>query len=426
MRKIIPDLLLTFLIACVVIIPFSAFETVAAGSSLQIIFHWPQTVFAIAAIVAARASFFLLLSRRKLEFILPINKWIPSYARRNFAGMITRSNNLTVFSFILIILAFILPLMPFADRRILDVGTLLLTYIMLGWGLSIVVGMVGMLDLGYVAFYAIGAYCYALLNLYFGLGFWLCLPLSGLVAAAIALIIGAPVLRLRGDYFAIVTLGFAEIVRIVLINWQSVTKGANGISNIGRPSFFGIAQLSASPPEDTYAFHQLFGIEFNPMQRIIFTYYIILILALLVCWFVTKLSRLPLGRAFEALRENEIAAQSLGINRHAVRMAAYAFSAAIGGLAGAFFATRQGFVSPESFTIMESIIILAIVVLGGTGHRLGVVFATLILIGLPELFRELEQYRMIAFGAGLVIVMIVRPQGLFANRQPTVILQDTK
>ena len=257
---------------------------------------------------------------------------------------------------------------------------------MLGWGLNIVVGLAGLLDLGYVAFYAVGAYSYALLATYFGLGFWLCLPLAGILAALWGIILGFPVLRLRGDYLAIVTLAFGEIIRIVLINWYDFTGGPNGISGIPRPTFFG---LPFDRGEDGFA--AIFGLEFcaDPPHH----------LALLhhprssrcITNFVTlRLRRLPIGRAWEALREDEIACRSLGINTTNTKLTAFAIGAMFGGFAGSFFATRQGFISPESFVFIESAIILAIVVLGGLGSQIGVVIAAIVLIGGFEVFRNLD------------------------------------
>ncbi|EWY41975.1 ABC transporter permease [Skermanella stibiiresistens SB22] len=327
---------------------------------------------------------------------------------------------------IAVVFAIALPFMPFASRSVVDIGILILTYIMLGWGLNIVVGLAGLLDLGYVAFYAVGAYSYALLAHYFGFSFWLCLPLAGLLAAFSGLVLGFPVLRLRGDYFAIVTLGFGEIIRVVLLNWAVFTGGPNGISGIPRPSFFGIADFDRRPPEGEIAFHQLFGIAFDPMHRIIFLYYLILVLALLVNFFTMRIRKLPLGRAWEALREDDIACTSLGINRTNIKLAAFTIAAMFGGFAGSFFATRQGFISPESFTFIESAIILAIVVLGGMGSQIGVVVAALIVIGLPEAFRELAEYRMLTFGMGMVLIMVWRPRGLLAHRDPTILLHPRR
>ncbi len=304
-------------------------------------------------------------------------------------------------------------------RYELDLGILVLTYVMLGWGLNIVVGLAGLLDLGYVAFYAVGAYSYALLATSFGWSFWICLPLAGILAAFWGVLLGFPVLRLRGDYLAIVTLAFGEIVRILLVNWVSLTNGPNGISGIPRPSFFGLP-FSMAGGEGSFA--GFFGIEPDPSHRVVFLYYVILALALLTNWVSIRLRRQPLGRAWEAMREDEIACRALGINITTTKLTAFAIGAMFGGFAGAFFATRQAFVSPESFTFIESAIILAIVVLGGMGSQIGVAVAALVMIGGFELFRDLQEWRMLVFGAAMVTIMVLRPRGLVASRRPTVTL----
>lgn len=321
----------------------------------------------------------------------------------------------------LILFALVLPFMPFSGRRMIDIAILVLTYVMLGWGLNIVVGLAGLLDLGYVAFYAVGAYSYALLATYFDFNFWICLPLAGLFAGFFGIILGFPVLRLRGDYLAIVTLGFGEMIRVILLNWVSFTKGPDGVSGIPRPSFFGL-EFKRYPPEGTESFHQFFGIEYSSLHRVIFLYYLILILALATNFFTRRIRTLPIGRAWEALREDEIACRSLGINPRNTKLSAFAIGAMFGGFAGSFFATRQGFISPESFTFLESAIILAIVVLGGMGSQMGVVLAAVVLIGLPEYVRDLQEYRMLAFGAGMVLIMSWRPRGLLSHRDPTILL----
>ena len=320
---------------------------------------------------------------------------------------------------VLVLLAIALPFV--LERRYVDIGVLVMTYVMLGWGLNIVVGLAGLLDLGYVAFYAVGAYSYALFAHYLGLNFWICLPIAGLIAASFGVLLGFPVLRLRGDYLAIVTLGFGEMIRIILLNWWWFTGGPNGVHDIPRPSFFGLPFIR-TPPEGTESFHTFFGLEFSPAHRTIFTYYLILALALITNAVTLRIRRLPLGRAWEALREDEIACRALGINPTNTKLTAFALGAMFGGFAGSFFATRQGFVSPESFTFIESAVILAIVVLGGMGSQIGVVLAAFLLIGMPELFRELEAFRMLAFGIGMVLIMIWRPRGLLAHREPTMLL----
>ena len=317
----------------------------------------------------------------------------------------------------LLVFTLLVPVIFYDQRYILDLAILVLTYVMLGWGLNVVVGLAGLLDLGYVAFYAVGAYSYALLATNFGWSFWVCLPLAGILAAFWGVLLGFPVLRLRGDYLAIVTLAFGEIIRLVIINWQELTGGPNGVSGIPRPSFFGIPLDNS----DNGLAAKL-GIEYSPTHRIVFLFYLILALALLTNWVTIRLRRLPIGRAWEALREDEVACRALGINTTTTKLTAFATGAMFGGFAGAFFATRQGFISPESFTFQESALVLAIVVLGGMGSQLGVALAALAMIGGFELFRSLETYRMLVFGMAMVLIMIWRPRGLIGHRAPTVYL----
>ncbi len=326
--------------------------------------------------------------------------------------------------FALLAIALVLPLLAMgpSQRYAIDTATQILIYIMLGWGLNVVVGLAGLLDLGYVAFYAVGAYTYALIATEFGWSFWACLPLSGLFAALWGITLGFPVLRLRGDYLAIVTLAFGEIVRIVLLNWQSLTGGPNGVNRIPKPTFFGLSFDKTAQP----SFHGFFGLEFNPVNRIIFLYYLILALALLTNFVTLRLRRLPIGRAWEALREDKIACRSVGINTVVTKLTAFAIGATFGGLAGAFFSARQGFISPESFTFNESALVLAIVVLGGLGSQLGVVIAAVVLVGSGERFRELQDYRMLIFGLSMVLVMLWRPRGLMSGRTPSAFLHEAR
>ncbi|HEY1720007.1 MAG TPA: high-affinity branched-chain amino acid ABC transporter permease LivM [Magnetospirillaceae bacterium] len=324
-----------------------------------------------------------------------------------------------IFGWIVAVFAIVLPFLPFSDRNLVDKATLVLIYVMLGWGLNVVVGLAGLLDLGYVAFYAVGAYSYALLSLHFGLTFWVCLPLAGLFAGTVGMMLGFPVLRLRGDYLAIVTLGFGEIVRVVLLNWQSLTGGPNGIVDIHRPSFFGLP-FTPNPPEGHQSFATFFGLDYTPDHRIIFQYYLIFALAMITNLFTLRIRRLPIGRAWEALREDETACRSLGLNPTNIKLSAFAIGAMFGGFAGSFFATRQGFISPESFNFLESAMILAIVVLGGMGSQIGIILAAVILVGLPEWFRDLQLYRMLAFGGAMVLIMLWRPRGLLSSREPTI------
>ena len=313
-------------------------------------------------------------------------------------------------------------------------GIQILIYVMLGWGLNIVVGLAGLLDLGYVAFYAVGAYSYALLAQNFGFSFFILLPLAGILASFWGVLLGFPVLRLRGDYLAIVTLAFGEIIRLVIINWVDLTNGYAGIAGIPRPTFFGIPFTA-----DDDGFAAVFGLPFTPLYRTIFLYYIILALALLTAFVTVRLRRLPVGRAWEALREDEVACRSLGINTTNTKLTAFAMGAMFAGFAGSFFAARQGFISPESFTFLESATILSIVVLGGMGSQIGVAIAAVVMIGGTEIMRDLDflkkifgatfdptQYRMLLFGFAMVLIMVWRPRGLISTRDPSVVLKERK
>jgi branched-chain amino acid transport system permease protein len=313
-------------------------------------------------------------------------------------------------------------------------GIQILIYVMLGWGLNIVVGLAGLLDLGYVAFYAVGAYSYALLAKEFGFSFWILLPLAGCLSAFWGILLGFPVLRLRGDYLAIVTLAFGEIIRLILINWVSFTGGYAGVSGIPRPTLFGIP-FNASDE----GFAAIFGLEFSPIYRAMFLYYIILALALVTAYVTIRLRQLPVGRAWEALREDEIACRSLGINTTNTKLTAFAMGAMFAGFAGSFFAARQGFISPESFTFLESATILSIVVLGGMGSQVGVAVAAVAMIGGTEIMRELDflkyvfgddfdptQYRMLIFGFAMVLIMIWKPRGLVGTREPSAFYKERR
>ena len=308
---------------------------------------------------------------------------------------------------------------PFmASRGAIDLATLTLIYIMLGLGLNVVVGLAGLLDLGYVGFYAVGAYSYALLNTYFGLSFWECLPIAGLLAATFGFLLGFPVLRLRGDYLAIVTLGFGEIIRILLNNMTTLTGGPNGISGIPKPTLGGLEFNRTVKDGGFGTFHDFFGIAYNANHKVIFLYLMALVLVVATLFVINRLLRMPLGRAWEALREDEIACKSLGLNPTIIKLTAFTIGACFAGFAGSFFASRQGFISPESFVFIESAIVLAIVVLGGMGSQIGVVLAAIVMTVLPELAREFNEYRMLMFGLLMVFMMIWRPQGLLPMSRP--------
>jgi len=320
------------------------------------------------------------------------------------------------FTLALIAFAIIWPFI--VSRGSIDLATLVLIYVMLGLGLNIVVGLAGLLDLGYVAFYAVGAYSYALLSEYYGVSFWIALPIGGLMAALFGFLLGFPVLRLRGDYLAIVTLGFGEIIRIFLLNTTSLTGGPNGIGGIDKPTLFGMEFGRRVKEEGNTLFHEVMGIPYDSSYKVIFLYLLAVVLVVFTVFVIRRLVRMPVGRAWEALREDEIACRSLGMNRTAIKLSAFTIGAAFAGFAGCFFAARQGFISPESFTFIESAIILAIVVLGGMGSQMGVILAAAAMTVLPELAREFQEYRMLMFGLMMVLMMVWRPQGLLPAKRP--------
>jgi branched-chain amino acid transport system permease protein len=427
------DTALTALVALGVFLPLVGFETITDIRNVLILTtRWPLLFALVGAIAGVRFVYELFLAPRLERGALRV----PQSASVSAANFVRNW-------FIPFAVAFVVvypPLVVFAVgfggavRWIDNFGIQILIYVMLGWGLNIVVGLAGLLDLGYVAFYAVGAYSYALLAKTFGLSFWILLPLAGTLASFWGILLGFPVLRLRGDYLAIVTLAFGEIIRLILINWIPVTNGYAGIGSIPRPTLFGIPFNA-----DDNGFAAVFGLEFSPLYRVVFLYYVILGLALVTCYFNVRLRRLPIGRAWEALREDEIACRSLGINTTNTKLTAFAIGAMFAGFAGSFFAARQGFISPESFTFLESATILSIVVLGGMGSQIGVAIAAVVMIGGTEIMRQLgflkevfgptfdpTQYRMLIFGVAMVAIMRWRPRGLIATRAPSVFLQKRR
>src|SRR6201997_682046 len=277
----------------------------------------------------------------------------------------------------------------FASNYIVDVGLTILTYSILGLGLNIVVGYAGLLDLGYAAFFAIGAYTTALLETLLHFSFWETLPFSLAIAGVSGIVIGYPTLRLRSDYLAIVTLGFGEITRIVATNLD-ITGGPNGIFGIASPSLFG---FEISSPLALYELGMAFLV--------------------LVLVFAIRLGSSRLGRAWTSIREDEAAAEAVGVPTLRVKLLAYVMGALIGGLAGSLFAARFGTIDPTGFTYLQSVTILIVVVLGGRGSIPGVILGAVIVAGLPEMLRFLNLWRIFAFAIGLVILMLLRPQGLW-------------
>jgi branched-chain amino acid transport system permease protein len=420
----------TGLVSFGLFLPLIGFQTITdIRNVLTLTTRWPLLFAVVGTITACRLIYLLTLAPR-------LERGALRPPQRTTAAL----GNLLRNWFIPFAVAFVIvypPIVVFAVgfggavRWIDNFGIQILIYVMLGWGLNIVVGLAGLLDLGYVAFYAVGAYSYALLAKTFGLSFWILLPLAGMLASFWGILLGFPVLRLRGDYLAIVTLAFGEIIRLILINWVPVTNGYAGITGILRPTLFGIPFNA-----DDNGFAAVFGLEFSPLYRVVFLYYLILALALITCYFNVRLRRLPIGRAWEALREDEIACRSLGINTTNTKLTAFAMGAMFAGFAGSFFAARQGFISPESFTFLESATILSIVVLGGMGSQIGVAIAAVVMIGGTEIMRQLDflkqifgptfdptQYRMLLFGLAMVAIMRWRPRGLIATRTPSAFLK---
>lgn len=411
---------------------FLPLRTDIAPGGLAITYRWPIWIASILIVFGGRLALNLFVFKTKTPLTRTIGNSLAGTSAA-FPGL-GRWLGIVLFGFAVILPFFITAVFPAQQRQFIDLAILIMTYIMLGWGLNIVVGLAGLLDLGYVAFYAVGAYSFALLAEYFGLGFWLALPLAGILAAFWGIILGFPVLRLRGDYLAIVTLAFGEIIRIVLLNWYEFTNGPDGISGIPKPTLFG---LEFSRGDDGFA--AFFGLEYSTIHRFIFLYYIIFVLAIITNFVTMRLRTLPVGRAWEALREDEIACRSLGINTTNTKLTAFAIGAMFGGFAGSFFATRQGFISPESFTFLESAIILAIVVLGGLGSQVGVVIASVVMIGGIEMLRNIGflsqifgpdfdpvQYRMLIFGLAMVAIMVWKPRGLVTTRNPSAVLKERK
>ncbi len=424
---------ITAAIAFGLFLPLIGFETTVNGENALILTtRWPLLFAVVAAVGIGRFGYALLLEPRlRRRAMRPVAMTRPAW--RSFVGQWFVPFGI---AFVVAYPALVLATAGFSRsvKWIDNFGIQILIYVMLGWGLNIVVGLAGLLDLGYVAFYAVGAYSYALLAKTLGLSFWILLPVAGILASFWGILLGFPVLRLRGDYLAIVTLAFGEIIRMVIINFTALTNGYAGIGGIPRPSFFGIPFNA-----DDTGFAAVFGLPFSPVYRVIFLYYVILALALLTAFVTVRLRRLPVGRAWEALREDEIACRSLGINTTNTKLTAFAMGAMFAGFAGSFFATRQGFISPESFTFLESATILSIVVLGGMGSQVGVAIAAVVMIGGTEIMRDLDflkkifgqtfdptQYRMLIFGFAMVLIMVWRPRGLISTREPSVFLKERK
>jgi branched-chain amino acid transport system permease protein len=401
------------IITLIISYPIIGFNLEAQGISVTLTGADTSTV--VLVLLAAVVVFLFQLFRDQIMGGL---KSIPSPMPKTQKEPMAENKRAKIESWVLtgiVVLALFWPF--FVSRGAVDLATLVLIYVMLALGLNVVVGLAGLLDLGYVAFYAVGAYTFALLSQYAGISFWMALPIGACLAALFGLVLGFPVLRLRGDYLAIVTLGFGEIIRILLNNWTAVTGGPNGIGGIPDPTLFGMEFGRRVREEGNTSFHETFGIAYSGEHKVIFLYLIALVLAVITALIIRRFMRMPVGRAWEALREDEIAARSLGLSRTAVKLSAFTIGAFFAGFAGTVFASKQGFISPESCVFRESAIILAIVVLGGMGSQLGVVLAAVAVTILPELAREFSDYRMLVFGAAMVLMMVWRPQGLMPMRR---------
>lgn len=403
----VKNALIAAVMAGIIIAPIFGLQIARSGMTTHLEPDWPTVLIGMAIVFVfqvIRPYLGRLFGRRGKARSLPV---MTDSVRRGFI-------------FLLIAIALIWPF--FTGRAQVDIATLVLIYVMLGLGLNIVVGFAGLLDLGFVGFYAVGAYTYALLYHWAGWGFWEALPFAGAMSALFGFLLGFPVLRLRGDYLAIVTLGFGEIIRLLLINLYSLTGGPDGISGIPKPTVFGFP-MTRRAPDGQMTFHQLVGWDFSNQDVIVYVYLMALCLALFTLFVSSRVIRMPIGRAWEALREDEIACRSLGLNPTRIKLSAFTMGAMFAGFGGAFFAARQGLVNPESFTFMESALILAIVVLGGMGSQVGVILAAIVLTVVPEIAREFAEYRMLIFGLVMVLMMIWRPQGLLPVKRPQVELK---
>ncbi|MFL9922766.1 high-affinity branched-chain amino acid ABC transporter permease LivM [Herbaspirillum lusitanum] len=392
------------LVTAILTIPMLGLQLKLEGYRVVLQAHWTPVLLAMLAVFVFQLIKPALL-RTKAGIKLPAMPRMQPRQQR--AGLL-----------LLLVVALVWPF--FGSRGYVDVMTLALIYVVLGLGLNIVVGFAGLLDLGYVGFYAVGGYTYALLNQYFGFSFWECLPLAAGASALFGFLLGFPVLRLRGDYLAIVTLGFGEIIRLLLNNMTGLTGGPDGVSGIPKPTVFGIEMARSASVEGGTTFHEMLGLTYQGAHMVIFLYFLALLMVLFTYFVTSRLLRMPMGRAWEALRDDEIACRSLGINPTRIKLSAFTLGAAFAGLAGAFFAARQGLVTPESFTFIESALILAIVVLGGMGSQLGVILAAILLTVLPEVARSFAEYRMLIFGLVMVLMMMWRPQGLLPASRPHV------
>lgn len=403
---VLKETLLTFCVALVIFVPITGL--VLKGYDYRLLWYRPLLLAAIVAL-----GKLVLLWRRQVHPTQPPH-WLTALRQPLHTSLQTLAAWPRTLFYALLGMMAVLPFV--INEYWLTVLISVFIYVLLGLGLNIVVGLAGLLDLGFVAFYAVGAYSYALSAQYLGLGFWTALPFAMLLATCCGVLLGFPVLRMHGDYLAIVTLGFGEIIRLVLNNWLEFTGGPNGIA-APAPTFFGL-EFAPAATQGGQPLHEVLGIDYDIAYRYTFIYLLLLIIVVGTIFFVNRLKKMPLGRSWEALRDNEIACRSLGLNHVTIKLSAFSMGAMIGGLAGVFFAAWQGFINPTSFTFFESALILCIVVLGGGGSTVGVVTAAVVITLLPEVLREFSDYRIILFGGLMVVMMIWKPRGfVVAKRQ---------
>ncbi|WP_319472157.1 branched-chain amino acid ABC transporter permease [uncultured Pseudodesulfovibrio sp.] len=357
-----------------------------------VVWHWERMAYIAVAIFFGSFVWRWLLARKEL-------KKDETREESKVESLLTRIQSNTILKVVAVgvILLAALAFPKVFDLYQTNIMISCLVYIVLGLGLNIVVGLAGLLDLGYVAFYAVGAYAYALCNMHWDIGFWYMLPVGAVLGAICGILLGFPVLRLRGDYLAIVTLGFGEIIRLVLENWGEVTMGPSGISGIDRPA--------------------LFGMKMGVIASTQYMYYIMIGLVIFTIFCVNRLQNSRIGRAWLALREDEIACQAMGIDKMKTKLMAFSLGATWAGMAGVVFAAKTTFINPASFTFWESAIILSVVVIGGMGSIRGVIAGAIILILVPEYLRDFAEFRMLLFGAIMVLVMVFRPQGLISAKR---------
>ncbi len=404
-RPLLRETLLTFFVALVIFLPITGF--ILKGYDYQLAWLRPLLL----AIIVACGRLVLLLCRRRSA---AMGGWLAGAKSRLAAPLQLLTAQQRHLSYALPAVLLLMPLM--VNEYWLTVLISVFIYILLGMGLNIVVGLAGLLDLGFVAFYAVGAYSYALGAQYLGLGFWTALPFAMGLAACCGVLLGFPVLRMHGDYLAIVTLGFGEIIRLVLNNWLEFTGGPNGVQ-APAPTFLGL-EFAPTATQGGRPLHEFLGVDYAIAYRYTFIYLLSLLVVCGTVFFFNRLKKMPLGRSWEALREDEIACRSLGLNHVTIKLSAFSMGAMIAGMAGVFFAAWQGFINPTSFTFFESALILCIVVLGGGGSTGGVIAAAVVITLLPEILREFSDFRLILFGGLMVVMMIWKPRGfVVAKRQ---------